>query len=373
VSNDLVDEIPEGVVVERAFALDAARHMAIAGRYAQVTALPDRWSSWWPGGVLAGRRLIRQHRPAVIFATYPIATAHLIGSTLARWGGLPFVADYRDAMVVEDFPVGETLRRVYQRIEERIVREADAVTLTTPRARDLYRARYPAEDPEKIRCIRNGYDEADFGFLARNSPPRSAPSRVIRLLHSGLLKLTERDPRPFLQAVADLLNQGAISRKNLEIVFRAPGDELLHRRIIADFDLQDVVLVRPPVGYREAIEEMAAADVLLIFQDSGCNHLVPAKLYEYIRTGRPILALTDRAGETAELIAESGAGMVFDIASTDDIRAALPGFLRMVETGKAPAAPLEKARRYSRRSQAGELAAVFDAVSAIPERARPLV
>ena len=369
VSDDLIDQVPPETVVRRAFALDAARHLALGGKYFQFTALPDRWSSWWLSGVIDGRKLIRRHAPAVIFATYPIATAHLIGATLARQSGLPFVADYRDAMVANDFPADGPVRRAFQRIERRIVREADAVILTTPGSRDLYRNRYPDEPGGKMRCIRNGYDETDF-HLSPSGQKLPEQGRPVRLVHSGLLKLSERDPRPFLQAVASLRQAGLLGREGVEIIFRAPGDEQLHRRIVDDLGLHDVVQILPPVGYRQALDEMAKADVLLLFQDAGCNHLVPAKLYEYIRTGRPILALTDREGETANLILEAEAGLVLDIASTDEIRAALPAFLRDVAAGQAPAASLEKARRFSRRSQAGELAAVFDAVCGIQEGAR---
>jgi hypothetical protein len=74
-----LSEIPRSAVVERAFALDTARHLAIRGAYARWLAQPDRWSSWWFGAVPAGLRLIRTYRPEVIWSTYPIPTAHLIG------------------------------------------------------------------------------------------------------------------------------------------------------------------------------------------------------------------------------------------------------------------------------------------------------
>ncbi len=357
-STDLMHEVPDGVVVKRAFALDSSRHLGFRGRYFRITALPDRWVSWWAGAVIAGRQLIKEYRPAVVFSTYPIATAHLIGATLARHGQLPFVADFRDAMVVDDFPEDAQVRRVFERIERRIVRLADAVIFTTPRSRQLYIERYPAKPESAMYCIRNGYDEPDFNFIGP-SPPRRMHGNRIRLLHSGLLKLSERDPRPFLRAIAELLRGGELARDSIEVVFRAPGDEDEHRRIIRQHGLQDVVHVKPPVGYRQAIEEMAAADVLLIFQDALCNHLVPAKLYEYIRVGRPVLALTDPGGETAELVTESGAGVVLDLQSTDDIRAALPGFLRRVAMGQIPTTDLVQVQRYSRRSQTGELADIF--------------
>jgi hypothetical protein len=101
---DAANEVQPGMVVCRAFALDAARHLSIAGRYPDWLALPDRWSSWWLGAVPAGLSLIRRLRPDAIWSTHPLATAHRIGATLHRLTGLPWVADFRDPMAQDGYP-----------------------------------------------------------------------------------------------------------------------------------------------------------------------------------------------------------------------------------------------------------------------------
>ena len=77
---DQLKDIPPDVPVHRALALDAARHLAIKGRYPSWAALPDRWVTWIAGGVPAGLRLIRKYRPDVLWATYPTASALWIAS-----------------------------------------------------------------------------------------------------------------------------------------------------------------------------------------------------------------------------------------------------------------------------------------------------
>src|SRR6185437_16439740 len=103
-STDLDTEVPGDIVVERAFALDARRQLSIAGRYPAWLARPDRWMTWRFAGVHAGMRLIRRLRPEAIWSTYPIATAHMIGASLARRSGLPWIADFRDPMAQEGYP-----------------------------------------------------------------------------------------------------------------------------------------------------------------------------------------------------------------------------------------------------------------------------
>ncbi|MBM4197406.1 MAG: glycosyltransferase family 4 protein [Gammaproteobacteria bacterium] len=360
-SEDQNAEVPSEAIVERAFAIDAGRHLAYRGRYFGLTALPDRWASWWLFGVIRGLSMIRRHRPEVIWATYPIASALLIAASLSRLSGLPYVADFRDAMVFDDFPEDPSQRRRFERIEPRIIASASAAVFTTPASRELYRLRYPEHPTSRLVCIRNGYDETDFAAMPATA--RRQNNLPLRLVHSGLLKLNERDPRPFLAGLARAIGAGGVRRGDVDVVFRAPGDENLHQRLVAEAGLDGVVRILPRIPYGEALQEMADADALLIFQDAGCNHLVPAKLYECIRAQRPILALTDHAGETADLLRESGSGAVMDIRSADEIATALPSYLAAVASGTAAVASEVTAARYSRRHQTAELADLLAAVA----------
>ena len=102
VSSEGDARIPRGVPVARARAIDSARHLSFRGSHSELLALPDRWVSWWPSGVVKGLGLIRKYRPSLLWSTYPIATAHLIGLTLHRLSGIPWIADFRDPMTDKD-------------------------------------------------------------------------------------------------------------------------------------------------------------------------------------------------------------------------------------------------------------------------------
>ena len=150
-SDAQLGEIGATAVVRRAWSLDAARDLSIRGAYPSWLALPDRWASWWLGAVPAGLALIRRYRPDAIWSTFPIATSHLIGLTLARYSGLPWIADFRDSMTEEHYPADARTRRVYRWIERHTVNRCRAAVFTTPGAARMYAARYPEIPSERFR------------------------------------------------------------------------------------------------------------------------------------------------------------------------------------------------------------------------------
>lgn len=368
VSDDQMNDIPENVLVERAFALDTSKHLSIRGRYLDVMALPDRWISWWFGGVWSGLRLIRKYRPKLIWSTYPIATAHLIGLALHKLTGLPWVADFRDSMVDDTYPYRMRQRRIFFSIEQQVVKHSKLVVFTTPGAIRMYRERYPDLPRDKWRLLPNGYDEEIFSEIEKTLvSPKQLKGRMestpMVLLHSGVIYPSERDPKPFFQALSELKQEQLIDKNRLNIVLRATGHDDQYRPLLEQLAIDDIVRLEPGVSYRKALEEMMMADGLLIFQGATCNHQVPAKVYEYFRAGRPVFALTDQTGDTAATLVDAGFS---DIAPLDDvnaIREKLLEFMDKLESGKAVVANDEAVLKYSRQSASEMLANWFNIIT----------
>lgn len=355
--------IPEGVPVVRAFALDARRHLALHGSSLRVLGVPDQWISWWLGGVPAGLRLIRRHRPAVIWSTYPIATAHLVAITLNRITSIPWVADFRDPMVDGDYPSHLPTRRIHRWIEDVAAARAARVIFTTPSARREYLKNHPDVAESRCEVIQNGYDEPDFESIASAASRPLSRGYPVRIVHAGFVYQEERDPRPLFRAIARLRKDGRLDADNLRLDLRAPGSTEYFTDVIQGLDLQDIVFVLPPLPYREALHDSALADALLLLQGGSCDHQIPAKAYEYLRLNRPILALTGPSGDTAGLLADCGGATVLDLLDEDAIHSGLPVFLDSVRSGTHPLPRIDRTRTYSRHSQTLDLAANFAAVA----------
>ena len=353
--------IPAGMVVRRAFVLDTKRHLGFRGRYSETMALPDRWVSWWFDGVLSGLRMVRRHKPQVLWSTFPIASAHLIGLTLQRLTGLPWIADFRDPMLQPSYPVSPRQRAVYGWIERQTLRRCRYAVFTTQSALDSYKARFPELGAGKLRLIENGYDEDEFGALVGDTRPPAGPlTGRVTLLHSGVLYRNGRDPEPFIEALAALKASGRVDAASLRVILRAPGDISGTRAKAARHDVDDIVEVLPPVPYREALAEMLAADALLLFQGTPFNSQIPAKIYEYFRARKPVLGLVDPAGETATVLRKAGFDSIAATERSDLIRAALEQFIPAVRAGTAYVASDDVIAQASRTHKAGQLAALFD-------------
>ncbi|MBU6995348.1 glycosyltransferase [Ferrovum myxofaciens] len=356
-SPDLLPEVPEGTVVVRAPAFDTARHFSIAGRYPGFLARPDRWVSWLPGATLAGVSMIRRYRPDAIWSTYPIATAHLIGAALHKYSGLPWVADFRDPMAQDGYPADPHVWQSFKKIEESATREATLCTFTTPGTARLYSGRYP-QAANRFKVIENGYDEETFAGL--NSGGTALNHGKITLLHSGIVYPSERDPTQFLQAIRTLIDAGHVSADQLRVRFRASMHEDLLRALTNRFGLSECIELLPPISYKEALDEMLRADVLLVMQASNCNDQIPAKLYEYLRAGRPILALTDSVGDTASALRAVGISAIAQLDQADAIANALNRVI--MEPFAGTLARPDTVAKCSRRNRTGELAVMLDQI-----------
>jgi glycosyltransferase involved in cell wall biosynthesis len=331
VSNDQLADLPSDVIVERAFALDSSRHIAVMGRYPGFAARPDRWVTWWLGAVPTGLKMIGKYRPHAIWSTYPIATAHMIGRTLHHLSGLPWIADFRDPMAQDGYPADPKTWQSFRKIEERALRNASFSVFVTPGAARTYRERYPDVPEACIAVIENGYDEESFARL-NDSPQNMDPllPGTFTLVHSGIVYPSERDPTQLFQALRLMLDDGRLKPGELRVRLRASGHETPLAKLIGEFRLTEVVELAPPLPYRGALQEMMRADGLLVLQAGNCNDQIPAKVYEYLRCRRPIVALTDPQGDTARVLREAGIQSIARLDSAQDISSELPRFLDQV-------------------------------------------
>lgn len=366
--------VPSTIEVLRVPAFDTMRHLSVAGRHLRWMALPDRWQSWIPGAIWKGLASIRRRRPAAIFSTFPIASAHVIGLVLARLSGLPWVADFRDPMDQITYPPDPAVRRSFRWIEERVFRYASRILVTTPGTALYYKQRYGEALGSKIRVITNGFDPEAFPPDFSTSHPQTAavdaPS-TLTLLHSGILYPADRDPEPFLRALANLRQAGDRGYLNLRVVFRGSSYGSRYGALVRELGLEDVVSFPESLPYHEATREMLSADALLVFQAENCNSQIPAKAYEYLYAGRPIIGITDPAGDTGQLLLRMGVTSIAKLEDQSAIEQVLRKSIDDLREGRFETPARSDVLTLSRKHRTAELAEVLDEVTVGRARVTP--
>lgn len=360
--------VPAELTICRSFALDAKRHFSVFGRYPRALAIPDRWSSWFYSAVPAGLSLVKKHSPSVIWSTYPLATAHLIGAAIARRTQLPWVADFRDPMIEQIgntwYPSESRLRAARLKIEKQVAHFANAASFCTATARDIFVARHGCRDAaSNYQVIANGFDEGSFS-RAERLPATPVPDHL-HIVHSGTLYPgPDRDPTTLLKAMAQLRSDNRLPQK-LRVTLRATGHDSVFQPLIRELDLTRYVELAPPLPYDAALREMLDADGLLLFQGKTSNPAIPAKAYEYIRARRPILALAAEDGETARMLRGVKAATIASFDDVDRTTAVLDRFLNKLQSDFEKISDDTIVSEYSRTKRVEEFADLFSRVSSL--------
>jgi glycosyltransferase involved in cell wall biosynthesis len=316
------------------------------------------WGAWQLIASVPCHRAIRRHRPDVILTSGPPHAIHVLGRHLHRWTRLPWVADFRDPWLAGDpTQTRRAAPRWERRAEPSVMREACAIVANAPVACELLQHAYP-QYSKKMTSITNGYDPEVFE--PNPIPPLSGST--IEIVHTGSIYVN-RSPIPFLEAVQQL-DPRALAGKTLkvrfigDVVYDAEREEI--RNKIRDVSNARVTL-EDLVPHSESTRAMIQADLLLLLDSPGRRAGVPAKLYEYIGAGRPILALAEPRSDVEWVLRESGAAhRVAPPLDRQAIGRALMDLLRDPASARCGRRNDPGQARFTRRCLAGELAALLD-------------
>lgn len=350
-------DFDDGAYVARTLARRPSGLAAKVGRRASLAtrrlfSFPDVYAWFAVPAARAARRFLERRPAKLVFSTAPPFTSHVVAAELARAAGVPLVVDYRDAWTDNPFTAFPTCfhRRRARRAEDRVLERAAAVVAVTEGMADAFRRRVGPEVP--VRFIPNGYDDADF------DEPEAVPDGPFTVAYAGQF-YAGRMPWKFLRAAAAFIEKRGLGPGSFRVVFLGP----VPRAVRAGVDGYGVrVDATGLLSHRDAVRAMRAADVnlLIIGSQPGAGATLTGKIFEYLRAGRPILALVPPEGEAASLVEEFDAGVV---VAPDDVAGAEAALAALYEDRRPGARPApEGLGRFERRNLTGELAALFDRV-----------
>jgi len=367
----LLDLIPPEVPIHRAYARNSKHLFSFRGRYPGFVEIPDRYLSWIPFALPRALKVIRREPVNALFSTSPPPTSHLLGYVVARLTRLPWIADFRDPWIVSEDLTSRprSMRSLVERALERaVVRRATRVTVTTPELGTMLTRRYGEAAAAKIVTIYNGYDDDDLSSTSPELAPQLA--RKVVLVHAGLLDLEYRNPEPIIAAVRRCLDRGTLDPNEIQVRFLGGAGGGLGGRLRARVEtegLSAVIRIEDPVPFRAALTVVLEAPALLVIQGGPVRVQIPAKAFDYLRTGKPILGITPADSATAGLLKTFSGTYV---ASPDDAAAVDGALTALVEAWRTGQQTWDRRKdgieRYSRRSAAAQLACVLDDITGAP-------
>lgn len=327
-------------------------------RFLREFVFPDRFRWWQKATAPILQTLIREHPPDVVMASFPPASAVLAAMGACEIGGTALVLDFRDRWFGPGGyePVRKRNRRAHQALERAAIAASRGIIAVSDAMADAIAAEhiYPRD---RIAVIPNGYD---------SDPPAPPPaSRIsldpLTLVHVGTV-ISRNRPDLFFTAVHDLQRGGALCA----IRFRFVGN--LSRDYLREMGLDSVVESTGLVAREVARHEMASAPALLLLVGEyvgrwGYN----AKLFEYVRTGRPILCLEESPGSNDAHLLRQFAGERSFFGRLDtaaSIAAAINAIRGYFQANPNPAFEVSPDFAcYSRENLAGELAAFLSRIT----------
>lgn len=317
---------------------------------------------WYPQATWRGKRLIRRESVGAIFSTAPPWVAHLVARRLKLTYDLPWIADFRDFWAHDIWGPKDQAGwadALTQRLEAGCMRDADLVICNTNRMRNDFSRRYPELPGAKFVLLPNGYDDVrlnpQMGLEnpATSHDPETPDLKKKLVLHLGEL-YSGRRVDTLCQAVLRLIEAGSVDNRAIKVLFQgdaAPAIVSAAERASPALIQDGCIEFRPRISWSEGQQLLEDADVLLIIQ--GNNPAIPAKFYEYLRTGKPILAVVER-GPLTEILEETGSGMWADPRDPADIAAKLKE--AMARPRRSPEEICEVAGRFHYRCLTEQLA-----------------
>jgi glycosyltransferase involved in cell wall biosynthesis len=320
---------------------------------------PDKQAFWFPFALSAGRNILRQEGIDLIYTSSPPHSTHLIGYFLKRFSGLPWVADFRDPWTLNEYfqekPTTTRMKQLEAYLERLVINGCDHLVANTRSVAEAFRGRFDHLAPLRVSVIPNGYDPEDFQGLEPHNFEK------FTITHLGSF-YGRRQPIEFLKGLRLFLKRHPEAKQRLKVLFVGNIEEKILNRI-REHDLLEVVECRPHEPQRQALRLALSSHLLLLIlgHDPKAAAIIPAKLFEYLFSGKPILALVSE-GETAELIRSHDAGTVITSPDVEEIGRSLQQYYEGYLKGDRfySRSNSREMERYHRRHLTAELAEIFD-------------
>jgi galactitol-specific phosphotransferase system IIB component len=309
--------------------------------------IPDARVFWVKPSVSYLENYILENNIDTIITSGPPHSLHLIGLELKHKLNVKWVADFRDPWTTIGYHKALRLSRYaakkHKDLESKVLNSADSIIVTSKTTK----TEFQAITNKPIAVITNGYD-------TENVVKQTLDSKF-SLAHIGSF-LSERNPSILWECLVEMIEEIPDFKRHLEIkLIGAVSQEVLET--ISQFQLNSFLNNLGYVSHNQAIEHQRKSQVLLLIEidSEDTKSIIPGKLFEYMVSNRPIVAIGPKESDFAEIITSTNTGVFFDYSEKLKLKRVLLDFYNQFLNGnlKSNGVGLQK---YSRKNLTKELA-----------------
>ena len=325
-------------------------------RFAAHFAVPDGKIGWMISAVKRGMQIAREYPVQACFSVSPRPTAHFVACRLARRLNIPWVADFAlpwsDAYWLARRP--SLVAWLDQRMEAFVMGSAQRISVAYPELARSLAARHGAVCEDKIAVVPTGFDEELF--VGEDPTP---PAKFTVVYPGNHFCEEGRHGQYFLKAVDEWIDRAPCLKDKVEFVFIGKRDDaLLQQRMMMAHP--EVIRVEPLVSHRTCIQAILSSHLCVV---NTIGNRIPAKVYECMRAGKWILALTDPRSDLDSLIRYYPQGISIPPKDGTAVRRVLERLWREKSPTPSAAAAEASLIPYSSDRSAQSLARLLDAAS----------
>ncbi len=309
--------------------------------------IPDARKFWIKPSVKYLSEYLKEHEIDTIITTGPPHSMHLIGLQLKKETGVKWIADFRDPWTQIGYHSKLKLlsrsQKKHKGLEKEVLQTADKIITTSFTSRE----EFASKTDRPIEVITNGYDTEQVDKLPMDEK--------FSLSHIGSL-LSGRNPENLWQALSELIRENEDFARVFQLkLIGAVGEPVLES--IKKTGLKDWLVLKNYVSHLEALQLQRSAQLLLLIEidSEETRGIIPGKLFEYMVSERPILAVGPEKADIQKIIQETNTGSYFLYSQKGQIKAFLQEKYELFKKGELRSYPIGL-QQYSRRALAKKLA-----------------
>ncbi len=361
----LLEELPKDLKIYRLKAYETVENRSIFRLPIKFIGTrltpPDGEYFWYYFNRKEVADILKKENIDCIYSTSYPYSGHLLGLYLKRkFPHIKWIVDFRDEWTNNPYYADNFFKKLkYNRErkqETQVTNECDFLIANSKFMLDNF-----IKDTPKLKnhstYIPNGYDEEDFLGLINQ---RDGGEKFV-ITHTGSL-YGKRNLTEFLEGLKIAIEENEVDKEKIEIRLVGNVHKSMAEEYAEKYNLDGKIKTLGYMNHRDSIQMLYNSDILLLIigKVEGAENFYSGKIFEYIRADREILAIVPEKGAAAEVILETNTGTVVDPDNIKGISEAITNYYRQWENSKINHNPnWDLVEKYSRKSQAGELAKII--------------